>query len=91
VSHGIPSWQEEKWKQEGEGEHDLRGKTIWARRPLAVDRYGGASVSSRTRGVGEAFAKTRVNFPRPDQREARAWDDHACLQRRVNAGNGASV
>lgn len=72
-----------------EGRHC--GKTIWARRPLVVDQYGGASGLSRSRGVEGAFAKTRANCPPPGQREVRAWDDHVCLQQRVDAGNGASV
>lgn len=80
-----------KWKEEEEGEHDLRGKTIWARRPLVVDRYGGASGLSRSRGVEGASAKTRANYPPPVQREVRAWDDHVCLQQWANAGHGASA
>lgn len=67
------------------------GKTIWARRPLVVDQYGGASGLGRSRGVEGASAKTRANYPPPDQREVRAWDDHVCLQQWVNAGHGASA
>jgi hypothetical protein len=36
-----------------EGEHDSRGKKIWARRPLLVHWCGGASASTRSRGVEE--------------------------------------
>ena len=73
------------------GTHDLRGKTIWARRPLVVDQSGGASGLGRSRGVEGASAKTRADYPPPDQREVRAWDDHVCLQQWVNAGHGASA
>jgi hypothetical protein len=55
-----------------EEEHDLRGKKIWARRPLSVHLYGGASVLTRSRGVvEEASEKTTASCLLADQREAR--------------------
>jgi hypothetical protein len=57
---------------EGEGEHDLRGKKIWARRPLLVHWCGGVSVSTQSRVVEEvASEKIEAGYPRADQKEVR--------------------
>jgi hypothetical protein len=74
----------------GGGKHDLRGKTIWARRPL-VHRCGGASVWSRSREGEEAFAKTRASYPQPGRKEVRVWVGRGCSQQRVRAENDASA
>ena len=77
---------------EGEREHDLRGKKIWARRPLLVHWCGGVSVSTRSRVVEEAASeKIEASYLRADQKEARVWDGHGYWQRQVNGGNGASA
>ena len=76
----------------GEGEHDLRVKRIWARRPLLVHCCGGVSVSTRSRVVEEAASeKIEASYLRAGQKEVRVLDGHGCWQPRVNGGNGASA